>query len=129
MRLAVGARHHDEDAVTLVDTLHHADDPELLLREALRVGRRVVVKDHFEHGRVSRALLQLLDYLGNRAYGVPVPGRYFTPASFAALVERAAGPGWRSEVAPGLDLYAHIPLASLVLRPNLHFVASLERAG
>lgn len=114
------------DAVTLVDTLHHAEEPGHLLREALRVGRRVLVKDHFEHGRVSRALLQLLDYLGNRAYGVPIPGRYFTPGSFATLVEQAGGPDLHCEVAAGLDLYAHIPLASLVLRPNLHFVACLE---
>jgi SAM-dependent methyltransferase len=78
------------DVVTLVDTLHHSTDAEGLLREALRVGRRVLVKDHFEYGRASPTLLQVLDYLGNHAYGVPIPGRYFTRASFDRLVHDVA---------------------------------------
>ena len=113
------------DVVTLVDTLHHSVDADALLREALRVGRRVLIKDHFEYGRISRGLLQFLDYLGNRAYGVPTPGHYFTPASFDQLVH-AAAPGWRAEVTLGIDLYGHLPLGRWLLPPRLHFVATLR---
>ena len=35
------------DALIIVDVLHHADDPALLLREAARVARRsILIKDH-----------------------------------------------------------------------------------
>ena len=86
----------------------------------------MLVKDHFEYGRVSRALLQFLDYLGNRAYGVPTPGHYFTPASFDRLVHKVA-PGWRADVELGVDLYGHLPLGRWLLPPRLHFVATLGR--
>lgn len=111
------------DVVLLVDVLHHAEQPETLLREALRVGARVLVKDHFEYGWPSRTLLRLLDWLGNRAYGVPVPGRYFSAASFDQLV---AASGARARVEVGLDLYGHWPLVRLLVPPRLHFVAQLE---
>jgi ubiquinone/menaquinone biosynthesis C-methylase UbiE len=34
------------DAVMFVDVLHHTEDPIILLREATRVGRRIIIKDH-----------------------------------------------------------------------------------
>lgn len=112
------------DVVLLVDTLHHLEDPAPLLREALRVGRRVLVKDHFEYGPASRLLLQALDWAGNHAYGVPIPGRYFTPRSFEALV-RAVAPGLEPRPQVGLDLYAGLPLLGRLLPPRLHFIAVL----
>ncbi len=113
------------DVVLLVDVLHHAEQPEALLCEALRVGARVLVKDHFEYGWPSRTLLKLLDWLGNRAYGVPVPGRYFTPARFDALVALS---GACARIDVGLDLYGHWPLIRLLVPPRLHFVARLDPA-
>ncbi len=113
------------DVVLLIDVLHHAREPAELLREALRVGGVVLVKDHYEYGRGSRLVLRLLDWLGNRAYGVPVPGRYFTPATFDALLLEVSA---QAEIDVGLDLYGHIPFGRLVAPPELHFIARLERA-
>ncbi len=110
------------DVVLLADVLHHVERPDALLREALRVGARVLVKDHFEYGWPSRAVLRALDWLGNRAYGVPVPGRYFTPASFDDLVARL---GARARIEPGLDLYGHWPFGRLLVPARLHFIAEL----
>jgi len=62
------------DLVLLSDVLHHALDPTVLLREALRVTRgRVLIKDHYWRTRWDRWLLTASDYLGNRVYGVPLP--------------------------------------------------------
>ena len=80
------------EAVLLSDVLHHAADPERVLRESLRVASRVVaVKDHFRFGPFSAAVLLAMDRAGNAEAGVPSPGDYFTRATWAALVERAGG--------------------------------------
>jgi len=110
------------ETVLLVDALHHADDHERLFREALRVGRQVLVKDHLEYGLVSHGLLRLLDYLGNDPYGVSVPGRYLRPGEFEALASRLA-PGRPTHVRVGVDIYARGPLLLRLLPARLHFVA------
>jgi len=112
------------DTVLLVDTLHHAAVPEGLLSEAVRVGHRVLVKDHLEYGLFSRSVLRLLDYLGNHAYGVPTPGRHFRPGDFEALAARLA-PGRPLQLWVGVDIYGHLPLARWLLPARLHFVAEI----
>jgi SAM-dependent methyltransferase len=60
----------DDDAVDvtlLYFVLHHAEDPEAVLREALRVSRsRVVVAESIVTGRGQHLLLRTLDRLANR---------------------------------------------------------------
>lgn len=78
------------DTVMLIDVLHHDDDPEGILREAVRVARgRVLIKDHYWVTALDRAILRLSDYLGNRAYDIPLPYNYLKldqwHALFAAL--------------------------------------------
>jgi SAM-dependent methyltransferase len=112
------------DVVLLIDTLHHADDPGHLLREAFAAGATVLVKDHLEYGTWSRTLLRLMDYVGNYGYGVSVPRRYFTQRTFTDLVARTA-PERRCRMDIGLDLYRHLPVVRTVLSPKLHFIAEL----
>ena len=112
------------DAVIVVDTLHHVRDPRWALAEALRVGKRVIVKDHFEYGAWSRLVLRFLDYLGNHAYGVNVPERYFTKESFARIAG-AVAPRGSLRFEPGPRLYRHLPGARLLLPPKLQFLSVL----
>ena len=80
------------EVVVLSDMLHHAADPERVLRESLRVASRAVaIKDHFRFGPISAAVLYAMDRAGNAAASVPSPGSYFTAASFTSLVGRAGG--------------------------------------
>ncbi len=115
------------DVGLLCDVLHHAsvDDQAQLLSEALRVCNVVIVKDHIEHGIWSRHMLRLMDYIGNHAYGVSVPRRYFTNASFAALVHAAGGVVVHS--IPQIALYSHLPLGNRLLRAHWQFIAVIER--
>ncbi len=54
------------DAALLIFVLHHADRPEALLRETLRVGQRVAILESTYVWGWERALLGLLDRLANR---------------------------------------------------------------
>ncbi len=111
------------DAVLLADTLHHAADPQRVLREASRVASRcLVIKDHLRTGWLAGPTLAVMDWVGNRRFGVALPGRYWTEeewrASFAALGARIGH--WNTR----LGLYPWP--ASLVFDRSLHFLARLD---
>jgi SAM-dependent methyltransferase len=116
------------DAVTLFDVLHHADDPAALLAEAARVARGcVIVKDHVAAGWLSRAILTVMDEVGNRRHGVALPHHYLTAPQWSELVERLRLTPAFWEVG-GLGLYPWP--ASAVFGRRLHLLARLDvRAG
>jgi SAM-dependent methyltransferase len=112
------------DVVTLFDVLHHADDPAALLAEASRVTRGcVIIKDHVVAGRLSRAILTLMDEVGNRRHGVALPYHYLTAGQWSDLIERLRLTPASWEVG-GLGLYPWP--ASLVLGGRLHLLARLD---
>ncbi len=111
------------DVVIFSDVLHHVPD-ELrtpLLSSAARVGRVVLVKDHFETGWWSRQTLRAMDWVGNFGYGVSVPARYFDRRSFTDQCSHAALAVERIDI--GLRLYDHLPLLRSLLSPDWQFVA------
>ena len=112
------------DVVTLFDVLHHADDPSALLAEASRVTRRcVIVKDHVVAGPLSRAILRLMDEVGNRRHGVALPYHYLTVTQWSELTGRLRLTPSSWEVG-GLGLYPWP--ASLVFGGRLHLLARLD---
>ena len=71
------------DYVTIVDVLHHTDDPGAVLAEAARVARRgVIVKDHLVAGVLARPTLRLMDWVGNRGHDVVLPYNYLDAAGW-----------------------------------------------
>lgn len=111
------------DVVLLVDVLHHADDPERLLGEALRVARAaVVMKDHALDGFLAGPTLRFMDWVGNAPHGVALPYDYWPERrwreAFARLgVEPSTWIG-------RLNLYP--PPASWLFDRSLHFVARID---
>lgn len=112
------------DCVLLVDVVHHAAEPQSLLREAARVASRcIVLKDHLLQGLLARQTLRWMDDVGNVRHGVDLRYNYWTPAE------------WRAVVADlGLNItYWQTTLgiypwpADLLFGRSLHFVARLER--
>jgi ubiquinone/menaquinone biosynthesis C-methylase UbiE len=82
------------DLVTIVDVLHHAEDPRAVLAESLRVlapGGSVVVKDHVRLGPVSRRILYALDVASNYAAGIRTTNTYLALDEWVALVHAAGG--------------------------------------
>jgi SAM-dependent methyltransferase len=114
------------DAVMLIDVLHHTDDPVVLLREAARVSKNLVVlKDHTRDGFLAGPTLHFMDRVGNTRHGVSIRANYWTEKR------------WRSTFAElGLTVNKwtdDVPLypwwASWLFGRSLHFVASLTKPG
>lgn len=113
---------HSVDVSMFVDVLHHADDPEALLREARRVTRRLIlIKDHNSSGRLSNALLCFMDYVGNARYGVALPHNYLARRQWDEMFQRL---GLRTERwVSRLGLYGRP--GDWIFGRSLHFVAAL----
>src|SRR5260370_846708 len=92
------------DAVMFVDVLHHTTDPRVLLREASRVGRSILIKDHFREGLFANGTLQLMDWVGNAHHGVALPYNYWPESEWNAAFEelglRASGMKLRLNLYP-----------------------------
>jgi len=79
------------DLVSIVDVLHHAEDPQRLLAEARRVARdHVLIKDHYFENRYDTLMLRLSDYLGNKPYGIALPYNFLALATWRTIF-RALG--------------------------------------
>jgi len=77
------------DAAILVDVLHHTHNPAGLLREAVRVSRRLVIlKDHTLKGALARPILLYLDWVGNAPHGVSIPANYWPEMRWKQTFDR-----------------------------------------
>ena len=110
------------DVVMFVDVLHHTIDPLVLLREGARVGKSILIKDHFRDGFLAGFTLRLMDCAGNAHHGAVPPCSYWQEAQ------------WRDAFS-SLDLEARESIASLGLYPSvvawiferhLHFITVIE---
>ena len=112
------------DVLMFVDVLHHAGDPLLLLREAVRVSRHgLIVKDHTSDGFLARTTLKFMDWVGNRRFDVRAPADYWDEKRWFATFEQL---GLRVSVWDRrLELYP-APLG-LVFDRSLQCLARLEQ--
>jgi len=107
------------DVVMFVDVLHHTEDPQVLLTEAARVGRNVLIKDHLREGLLARETLRLMDWVGNAHHGVVLPYNYLSQSEWNNLFREI---GLRIiHMDTSIDLYP-APFCWIFGR-QLHFVA------
>lgn len=112
------------DVVLFSDVLHHTEDPLILLREASRVARRLLIKDHYRRGVAANMRLRLMDWVGNARFGVALPYNYWAETQWRDAWENL---GLRSErQVTDLGLYP-VP-ADWVFGAKLHFIALLSPA-
>jgi SAM-dependent methyltransferase len=124
MRLPLGDA--SVDAVMAVDVLHHAKDPMKLLAELRRVARRtVIIKDHRLSRPGARAILSIMDWIGNAPHGVALRYRYWTESQWRSA--------WTALHLTVVSYQTELGLYSSLARPffekGLHFLAKLEPGG
>jgi SAM-dependent methyltransferase len=108
------------DWVTIIDVLHHTDDPGTVLGEAARVARRgVLVKDHLREGVLAGTTLRAMDWVGNRGHGVRLPYNYLNETEWDAVLARCGLVARERRTA--LSLYP--PVVDSVFGRRLHFIA------
>lgn len=114
------------EVVMLVDVLHHADEPTLLIREAGRVAAQaVIIKDHLTGAWLSHERLRLMDWVGNIGHGVPLRYAYWSPEQWRDAFRQA---GLREDDRrERLGLYS--PAIRWLFERRLHFVSRLVPAG
>ena len=113
------------DVVLFVDVLHHTHNVDALLGEAARVARHsVVIKDHYGDGRVSKAVLRFMDWMGNARHGVVLPYHYQSRREWEGSLARAGLHPVAVRDALGIYIW---PL-TLLFDARLHFVAQLKPA-
>jgi SAM-dependent methyltransferase len=112
------------DFCMLVDVLHHTEDLQVVLSEAVRVARQfVLIKDHYCQGAIDRLTLRFMDWGGNKYSGVALPYNYLSREQWASLFQSChLIPEICNE---SLELFP-FP-ASLVFERQLHFVAKLKK--
>jgi SAM-dependent methyltransferase len=110
------------DVVVFVDVLHHAEDPLLLLQEAMRVGKSVIIKDHFREGFLAAQTLRFMDWVGNAHHGVALPYNYWSKAEWDAAFD-AVG---LKEVETRGPLALYPAPASWLFERDLHFISRFE---
>lgn len=111
------------DFVMLVDVLHHADEPELLVKECARVARKfLLIKDHICDTPWDRKRLCFMDWVGNYRFGVSLPYNYFSRRGWEELF--MANNLLRESNIDKLNIYPW-PFTNL-FDDNLQFMARLK---
>lgn len=114
------------DVAVLCDVLHHDFEyAGVILKEACRVAKYVIIKDHFEYGMVSRQTLRLMDFIGNWGYGVSVPDRYFSKKTYQNLVEELEDVQEVKQICP-IPLYQHSFVFNLICPGKLQYISILK---
>ncbi|MFB2898157.1 class I SAM-dependent methyltransferase [Aerosakkonemataceae cyanobacterium BLCC-F50] len=110
------------DFIIIVDVLHHTDNPLILMNECARVSRNfILIKDHICENWWDRVRLRFMDWVGNRAYDVPLPYNYLSVNQWNKLYELSGVVCEQKK--HKLNLYS-TPF-SMIFDSNLHFVAKL----
>lgn len=115
------------DVAILCDVLHHDFEyAELLVKQAARVAKYVIIKDHFEYGMISRQTLRLMDFIGNWGYGVSIPDRYFSQTTYQDLLKKQPQLEEVKRVCP-IPLYKHNFLFNIICPGKLQYISVLKK--
>ena len=112
------------DWVTIVDVLHHTDDPAAVLAECVRVARLgVVIKDHLREGVAAGHTLRFMDWVGNRGHGVRLPYNYLSRAEWHGVFDKIGAKVLSFNEKLGL----YPAPFDLAFDRSLHFIGTVRR--
>ena len=109
------------DIIFIVDVLHHIgiDDAHKTIRKLSKLSDNIIIKDHFEHGYLSRQLLRFVDFYANYGYGVNIPNKYFDKISWKNTLIKSNC----REIFHNKNFQQHDGLFNFILNKKHHFVS------
>ena len=113
------------DVMLLVDVLHHigVNESFKLLKELSKYSKIIIIKDHFEHGQISRQLLRFVDFYANYAYGVVIPKIYYSEKSWTKTIKMSK----LKQLYFEKNFQQHDGLFNLILNKKHHFISVLKK--
>lgn len=114
---------NEVDVVIIIDVLHHVDEPELLMKELVRVSSStIIIKDHIRSNLLSYIKLRLMDYVGNAHYHVRLPYNYMTKKQWKQMFQDNG----LCIQEYNMDLHLYKGIFHYLFDRNLHFITKLE---
>ena len=114
------------DVVIVADVLHHDTDPDAVVRECVRVSRRLlIIKDHQIKGPLALQRISLIDWAANAPHGVPCLYTYNTPAQWDRFGERFHLKAVESH--RSINLYP--PIVNMMFGRSLQFLGVYQVPG
>ena len=112
------------DVVFIVDVLHHVgiEDAHKIIKKLSKLSDKIIIKDHFEHGNLSRQLLRFVDFYANYGYGVNIPKKYFNKISWKKTLIKSNC----REILNYKNFQQHNGLFNFILNKKHHFVAFIK---
>jgi SAM-dependent methyltransferase len=108
----------------LADVVHHEEEPDRLLKEVLRVTKRIlIIKDHIPAGVLGYFRICFMDWAANKPYGVNCLFRYFTVEQWHKKYHKFNLKIIREETS--IDLYP--PVYNEVFGKKLQYFAVLRK--
>ena len=111
------------DICYAIDVIHHCKEPIEALDEIARCSSRyILIKDHTMKNCIERTILTILDYIGNKRFGIPSPGNYQKKWEWEDHLEKN---GWRiiKKIHP---MNCHTGITGL-LSNKLQYISLYER--
>jgi SAM-dependent methyltransferase len=111
------------DVVMLLDCVHHAEDPFMLLSESSRVAKKfILIKDHLCENKFHNRVLSFMDRVGNSKYGIDIPENYWSRKQWLDAANKL---NWNQKIFTSRFKYYPWPV-SWVFGGSLHFIALFE---
>ena len=110
------------DYVLLINVLHHADEPAIVLSEAARVAfRGIIVKDHFANTRLDFYTLVAMERIGNAFIDINQPYNFLSEKQWHNLFQAL---GLKTEIIRK-RFVCYNAIIDLFFGRNLHFIAKV----
>jgi SAM-dependent methyltransferase len=111
------------DAVQLIDVLHHVDDIDNVIENALKYTRKyIIIKDHIYANQLDFQTLKFMDWIGNAPHGVKVIYNFQTEKKWEEIFRNHN----LSKCFYNNQIKLYPKFANWIFGRKLHFIAILE---
>ena len=116
------------DFALVNDVIHHIgiEKEKLIVKIINNLNKKstfVLIKDHFQNGKISNFIIRVMDFLGNYFNNVSIPKIYYSKKTFSSLIKKT-----NSKIIYSIDSIKLYPSHLLFMsNPNFNFACLLRK--